>query len=113
MIHRGYITPDEYILHQCHNRLCCNPEHHKIGDHMDNMDDLHDSRRIAGENNPRSKVREEEVEDILELYWEELYSVPKIKELYSELDLKTGTITDIIYGRTWTDVYNDFFEVDE
>ena len=80
---------------------------------MDNMDDLHDSRRIAGENNPRSKVREEEVEDILELYWEELYSVSKIKELYSELDLKTGTITDIIYGRTWTDVYNDFFEVDE
>ena len=37
----AYIDPDEYILHQCHNRLCCNPDHFMLGDHIDNMDDLH------------------------------------------------------------------------
>ena len=95
MIHRGYITPDEYILHQCHNRLCCNPKHHKLGDHQDNMDDLHDSERVAGENNSRSKLTEDEVWDILDLYWEETNSVAKIKELNSLITRhQIGLITD-------------------
>ena len=30
MIFTGaFIEPEEYILHQCHNRLCCNPDHFK------------------------------------------------------------------------------------
>ena len=69
MIHRGYIEPEEFILHQCHNRLCVNPDHHKLGDHNDNMDDLANSRRIAGENNPRSKASQADVYEILELYY--------------------------------------------
>ena len=58
MIHRGYIEPEEFILHQCHNRLCCNPDHHKLGDHNDNMDDLAKSGRVAGANNHNSKLSE-------------------------------------------------------
>jgi len=116
MIHRGYITPDELILHQCHNRLCCNPNHHKLGDHQDNMDDLHDSRRIAGENNPRSKLTEDDVWDILNLYYvgdeteQGPYSMEDIVGEFSDLDIKRGTVSDIVYGRTWPDIYNEYFE---
>ena len=62
------LDPDEFILHQCHNRLCCNVDHFEIGNHSANMDDLANSRRIAGENNPRSKVSQADVYEILELY---------------------------------------------
>ena len=27
----AYIEQEEYILHQCHNRLCCNPNHFHLG----------------------------------------------------------------------------------
>jgi len=119
MINRGYITPDELILHQCHNRLCCNPSHHKLGDHIDNMDDLHDSKRIAGENNPRSKLREDEVWDILSLYYDgiepiyEPLSIGDIVKLYEDVGIKRGTVSDIVYGRTWPYVYNEFFEEED
>lgn len=106
MIRTGaYIDPSEYILHQCHNRLCCNPDHFLLGDHIDNMDDLHDSRRVAGERNSNSRLKEDEVWEILELYYDEGLTV---KEILKEFDIGRGTVTDIIYGRTWGDLYGDF-----
>jgi len=80
------------------------------------MDDLHDSRRIAGENNPRSKLTEDDVWDILNLYYvgdeteQEPYSMEDIVKEFSDLDIKRGTVSDIIYGRTWPDIYNEYFE---
>lgn len=115
----GYIEPDELILHQCHNRLCCNPDHFHIGSHDDNMDDLRSSGNIAGTNNPRSKLDEDDVWDILNLYYtgvspnNEPYSIGDIVSEYEELDIKRGTISDIIYGRTWKPVYDEYFEVEE
>mgnify|MGYP006167303057 CR=1 FL=1 len=107
MINRGYITPDEYILHQCHNRLCGNPDHHKLGDHNDNMADLADSGRVAGENNHKSKLTEEDVRDIIELYYDDEWTVT---QLMDEFDMAKGSITDIIYGRTWTFIHAEYFE---
>jgi hypothetical protein len=107
MINRGYITPDEYILHQCHNRLCGNPDHHKLGDHNDNMADLADSGRVAGENNHKSKLTEEDVREIIELYYDDEWTVT---ELMDEFDMAKGSITDIIYGRTWTFIHAEYFE---
>tara|TARA_B110000495_G_C23036622_1_gene619355 strand:+ start:3508 stop:4056 length:549 start_codon:yes stop_codon:yes gene_type:complete len=107
MINRGYITPEEYILHQCHNRLCGNPDHHKLGDHNDNMADLADSGRVAGENNHKSKLTEEDVRDIIELYYDDEWTVT---QLMDEFDMAKGSITDIIYGRTWTFIHAEYFE---
>lgn len=111
MIHRGYIEPEEYILHQCHNRLCCNPEHHQLGDHDENMQDLADSRRVAGENNHNSKLDSEQVWEILELYYagdadNVLWSIAEIAE---EFEIGRGTVSDILYGRSWKDVYDEFW----
>ena len=119
MIHRGYIEPEEFILHQCHNRLCCNPDHHKLGDHNDNMDDLANSRRIAGENNPRSKLCQADVYEILELYFygdtldSDPYTVKDIVEVYTDIGITSSAIRDIVSGRTWKDIYDDFWEDDE
>jgi len=107
MIHRGYITPEEYILHQCHNRLCGNPDHHKLGDHDDNMADLAESGRVAGENNHKSKLTEDDVRDIIEFYYDEEWTVP---ELMDEFGMAKGSIVDVIYGRTWKSIYSEYFE---
>jgi hypothetical protein len=29
---------------------------------------------------------------------------------FSDLDIKRGTVSDIVYGRTWPDIYNEYFE---
>lgn len=101
----AYIEPEEYILHQCHNRVCCNPNHFLLGDHQENMDDLHNSGRVAGENNSNSKLKEDEVWEILELYYEDEWTV---KELLEEFKVGRGTVTDIVYGRTWKPIYEEY-----
>ena len=104
------LEPDELILHQCHTRLCCNSDCFEIGDHHDNMDDLRASGNIAGENNPKSKLHIEDVYDILEMYHEREMSISQIVVEYSNLDIKKGTITDIVSGRTWPSIYEDFMD---
>ena len=114
MIHRGYITPDEFILHQCHNRLCCNPKHHKLGDHYDNMDDLARSGRVHGEKNHRATLSEDEVWEILCLYYfgdTESKGAPyTVSHLCRAYDVPTGTMKDIVGGRTWKHIYEEFWE---
>ena len=115
MIHRGYIEPEEFILHQCHNRLCCNPDHHQLGDHNENMKDLADSRRVAGENNHNSKLDRDKVWEILELYYagdadNVLWSIAEIAE---EFEVGRGTISDVLYGRSWKDTYDGFWGEDD
>lgn len=40
LYHDVSLTPDQFLLHSCDNRLCCNPHHMRIGTHQDNMDDM-------------------------------------------------------------------------
>jgi hypothetical protein len=113
------LDPDEFILHQCHNRLCCNVDHFEIGNHNANMDDLANSRRIAGENNPRSKVSQADVYEILELYYygdidnNSPYTVKEIVSLFSDTGITSSAINDIVSGRTWKDIYDDFWSEED
>jgi predicted XRE-type DNA-binding protein len=34
------ITPDQFILHQCDNSMCCNPKHMRLGTHDENMKEM-------------------------------------------------------------------------
>ena len=36
----GPIPPDKWILHKCHNRYCCNPDHLYAGTPKDNVRDI-------------------------------------------------------------------------
>ena len=113
------LDPDEFILHQCHNRLCCNVDHFEIGNHSANMDDLANSRRIAGENNPRSKVSQADVYEILELYYygdienNNPYTVKELVSLFSDTGITSSAINYLVSGRTWKDAYNDFWSEED
>ena len=43
----GAIPTDRIIRHLCHNRLCCNPDHLKVGTHKENWKD---SEQVHKEN---------------------------------------------------------------
>lgn len=115
MIQTGEIlSPSELILHQCHIRLCGNVDHHHIGNHEDNMADLTKSKNIAGENNPRAKLTEDDVWEILDLYYEgDKEGVWTAKSLSTYFGVGVGTINDAVSGRSWPYIYNEYFEVDE
>jgi hypothetical protein len=38
--HKGKIPVGLLVLHTCHNRKCCNPDHLKLGTHKDNTNDM-------------------------------------------------------------------------
>lgn len=64
------IPDDRFVLHQCHNPACCNPHHLYLGTHQDNMRDMRQagrSSRNRGENHPKAKLTEIQVEKIRHL----------------------------------------------
>jgi len=44
------------VCHKCNTGMCVNPHHLYAGTHTDNMQDLRDSKALAGENNPNYGV---------------------------------------------------------
>lgn len=44
---RGPVNDDLHVLHKCHNRRCCNPNHLYLGTHMDNMKDRDKAGRTS------------------------------------------------------------------
>ena len=69
------------------------------------MEERHDSRLVAGERNSNSKLKEDEVWEILILYHDEGFSMREISKDYG---VAKGTVSDIVYGRTWGDLYDEF-----
>lgn len=54
----GVPIPDGmFVLHSCHNKLCVNPNHLRIGTHCDNMMDMVAAgRSLRGERHPHSSL---------------------------------------------------------
>ena len=61
----GIDVSGHMVLHSCDNRLCCNPDHLRIGTHQDNMDDRSArGRQASGSKNGNAKLTKEQVLDI-------------------------------------------------
>lgn len=106
IIHYGDIPNNLCVLHHCDNGKCVNPNHLFLGTKGDNNTDRKQKGRsnpLRGENDPKSKLTEENVRDIRKLY------IPDSKEfnqfkLADMFGVSRSTILAILRGDNWKHV---------
>lgn len=104
IIFKGEIPEGLYVLHKCHNRKCCNPNHLEVGTHADNMDDMKEADRAAkGSANGNSRLTEREVLEIAFKYYMGLGGVTAAS-LGHEYGVSKVTIGNIIHGKQWSSI---------
>ena len=67
----GRVPPGLEVMHQCHQKDCCNPAHLRAGTHSENMQSMATAGRascLTGTNNPASRFTDAEVLDIRTRY---------------------------------------------
>lgn len=98
----GPIPEGLFVCHHCDNRGCCNPYHLFLGTNADNMADagrkglLSNSNR--GERNPSSKLTEDDVLDIRELYATGKWTQ---EELADEFGVYNTQISQVVTRKRW------------
>jgi hypothetical protein len=105
----GEISNNLFVLHNCDNPSCVNPKHLFLGTNQDNMKDRNNKNRQAkGENNGRSKLVQEEVDEIRTLWSAELEERAKGKDFQltqKELAKRFGVgrmeINHIVNNKAW------------
>ena len=102
-IHFSPVPDGLWVLHQCDNPRCVNPDHLFLGTHADNMADMrHKGRggykRRPGESNPIAKLTEDAVRSIRAEY--AAGSVTKTA-LAAKYGVRVGTICFVLLRQTW------------
>lgn len=108
VIHNSFLTDEEpYVCHTCDNPACANPEHLWSGSHQDNIQDAADKRRVptpnagsSGEDHHASKVTENDVVEMRELYATGNYTQAELADRYG---LKPAQTSAILRGEYWKD----------
>lgn len=98
-IYMGEIPKDMCVCHTCDVRSCVNPEHLWIGTHAENMADAAKKNRMhPGEQSAQSKLKNEQVIEIVNLYKTGNYSQQQIAEMFG---VEHTIISGIITGKNW------------
>jgi len=111
----GKIPKGLYILHQCDEPRCINPDHLHAGTQKQNMKEMRErnrandkSRGKKGSKHGMSKLTEEDIPKIKELYKSGM-SGTKIAKIYG---VNNTMIYFILNGKNWTHVKEDEFDKD-
>lgn len=114
MLYVGKIPKGLHILHKCDNPSCVNPDHLFIGTHRDNMQDMSRKGRhgtitmphkmVRGENNGLSKLTEQQVLEIRELYSTGDYLQREIGCIFN---VSQRAISKIINFQTWAHISDE------
>ena len=91
----GALNNRDQVLHSCHNPLCCNPAHLRVGTHADNMDDKVASGRASrcGKRLSFEKAREIRAE---------FEAGATKRELATKFGVHFTSIQAVVTGRSWT-----------
>ena len=93
-------NPVKFIFLSC--SYCGKPLHLKPGTHRDNMIDASNKgHRIRGENHKNSKMTEEKVIELRELYRNRTMNLPQLAEKFG---IKVSSVYNITSRITWKHV---------
>jgi hypothetical protein len=99
-----FTSRSEQVMHACHNRSCCNPDHLSIGTAKENYRQAwergsHDNTNIgaAGEANYSAKLTEAQVREIRT----RRAAGERATELAVEFGVSESTVSDIHLRRRW------------
>lgn len=102
-MHYGDLQSGDFVLHSCDNPQCTNPAHLRKGTQSENIKEAIEKRRkfvpnARGEQNPRSKLTEEQVRFIK--------SHPELghKAIGDMFGLSLNCIRSVRIGRTWAHI---------
>lgn len=102
LLFRGPIPDGLWVLHECDNPPCVNPDHLFLGTRQDNVDDMDSKGRRAslpGELNPKSKLTAKDVVAI-----RELSGTKSQRELAAKYGVTKTAIRLIQQGKNWSHV---------
>lgn len=94
-------TSNQFVLHSCDNRACCNPKHLHLGTYSDNQKEAYDRLRRAqpkGSEHANSKLTPENVAKIKELYLSPQYGQVKLAEMFG---ISQTAISLLLRGETY------------
>lgn len=98
-IYTGEITNDLCVCHSCDIRACVNPNHLWLGTHAENMADAAKKNRMhPGEQSAQSKLKNEQVIEIINLYKTGSYSQQQLGKMFG---VEHTQIHQIITGKSW------------
>ena len=105
-IYKGMIPDGLCVCHTCDNRLCVNPEHLFLGTYQDNENDKVSKGRqakgskngLAGTKHWNSKLDEEKVRKIRELYASGKYLQREIGEMFG---IRDSLVSRIVTRARW------------
>jgi hypothetical protein len=100
----GEIPAGAFICHKCDNGKCVNPKHLFIGDALINNKDCFAKGRhpvLRGENDPKSKLNNEKVLKIVELYKTGKYTQYKLADMFG---VSRSAILNVLRGAAWSEI---------
>jgi hypothetical protein len=86
------------VLHSCHNRLCVNVDHLRLGTHAENMRDRAEATRTAkGARHGMAKLNEAAVADLRH----RAAMGAKLVDLAAEYGVSVSTVSLTVRGMRW------------
>lgn len=104
----GSIPTGLYVLHDCDNRPCCNPNHLKAGTQRQNIHDGIGRGRPIGSGHKHcgsASVRAKMTEDGVAAMRAEYATGSTQRELAEKYGIQPVTVSDIIRRKTWRHVH--------